>query len=162
MCSSLESSPFSSPASMEFASSSTLLNTTTAEFVGNNFYLPSFSISNQVVSNDNGKIEQTSNSSITTELPQLIATNISVPQIIQVDNRPSRSNDQTIVSSPKQTIINQVYLPLAVNASPAVIMKSNQALPSVDTLLFSHSKLGIFNGRGLTKQVATTAQHNLS
>uniref|UniRef100_A0A1A9W6M7 C2H2-type domain-containing protein n=1 Tax=Glossina brevipalpis TaxID=37001 RepID=A0A1A9W6M7_9MUSC len=161
MCSSLESSPFSSPASMEFASSSSLLNTTTADFVNSNFYLPSFSISNQVVSNDNSKIEQTLNSSITTELPQLIATNISVPQLIQIDNRPSRSNNQTIVSSPKQTIINQVYLPLAVNASPTVIMKSNQALPSVDTLLFSHSKLGIFNGRSLTKQVST-AQHNLS
>lgn len=167
MCSSLESSPFSSPASMEFASSSTL----TSDFTTSNFYLPPFTITNnQIITTTNSpkfttmKIEDSNGTVATTHTqmpPQLIT---SVPELIQINNNNQRylkaATTTSNSTSSSSSFINQLYLPLTVNAGP-VLMKSNQALPSVDTLLFSHSKLGIFNNRNLPKQ-ATTAQHNLS
>lgn len=167
MCSSLESSPFSSPASMEFASSSTL---TTNDFSTNNFYLPPFTIANNQIITTNApitamRIEDCRGTVATahTYLPQLITTNVNVPDLIQINNNNQRYLKATSTSNSSNTnpsFINQLYLPLTVNAGP-VLMKSNQALPSVDTLLFSNSKLGLFNNRNLPKQ-ATTAQHNLS
>lgn len=181
MCSSLESSPFSSPASMEFASSSTLAS----DFASNNFYLPPFTItSNQIRSSSiNTSIATTmkiENSHVMSggatihrvQVPQLVAANLSVPELIQISQNNQRQLRANLAAASNANIssnnsgdnassfINQLYLPLTVNAGP-VLMKSHQALPSVDTLLFSHSKLGLFNNRNLPKQ-ATTAQHNLS
>ncbi|KAM7362995.1 wings down [Cochliomyia hominivorax] len=170
MCSSLESSPFSSPASMEFAPSSTL---NTNDFTANNFYLPPFTIANNQIISTNAPITtmRIEDDSGHTYLPQLITTNVSVPELIQINNNNQRylkattattssNNSNTGTNNANPSFINQLYLPLTVNAGP-VLMKSNQALPSVDTLLFSNSKLGLFNNRNLPKQ-ATTAQHNLS
>lgn len=163
----MESSPFSSPASMEFASSSTLANT---DFSTNNFYLPPFTISNSQtnVPITTMRIQDSRGTVATahTYLPQLITSNINVPELIQINNNNQRflkSTTTTTTSSNNtnpSSFINQLYLPIAVNAGP-VLMKSNQVLPSVDTLLFSNSKLGLFNNRNLPKQ-ATTVQHNLS
>ncbi|XP_013101746.1 serendipity locus protein H-1 [Stomoxys calcitrans] len=174
--SSLESSPFSSPASMEFASSSTLA----PDFTGNNFYLPQFTITNNQLLSTNSaiatmKVEDTN--ATTRQVRQLVATNINgVPELIQITNAGNARYLKTNIASSNSntnsnnnnnnnndnasSFINQLYLPLTVNAGP-VLMKSHQALPSVDTLLFSHSKLALFNNRNLPKQ-ATTAQHNLS
>ncbi|XP_075150842.1 wings down [Haematobia irritans] len=168
--SSLESSPFSSPASMEFGSS-----TLSSDFSGNNFYLPQFTITNnQLISTNSSiatmKVEDTSHA--TRQVRQLVATNINgVPELIQITNSgntrylktniaSSNSNNTINNNDNASSFINQLYLPLTVNAGP-VLMKSHQALPSVDTLLFSHSKLALFNNRNLPKQ-ATTAQPNLS
>ncbi|XP_023292208.2 serendipity locus protein H-1 [Lucilia cuprina] len=176
ICSSMESSPFSSPASMEFAPSSTL--TTTNDFTTNNFYLPPFTIGNNQIITTNApitamRIEDCRGTVATahTYLPQLITTNVSVPDLIQINNNNQRYLKATSSTTNggsnsvggnmnSSSFINQLYLPLTVNAGP-VLMKSNQALPSVDTLLFSNTKLGLFNNRNLPKQ-ATTAQHNLS
>ncbi|XP_061397573.1 serendipity locus protein H-1 [Musca vetustissima] len=179
--SSLESSPFSSPASMEFATSQTSANDFNPT---NTFYLPQFTITNnQIISNNSPtiagsmKVEDSNNATTaaTRQVRQLVATNINgVPELIQLTNssggnsRFVKSNMVSNVNNSSSTtgndntssFINQLYLPLTVNAGP-VLMKSHQALPSVDTLLFSHSKLALFNNRNLPKQ-ATTAQHNLS
>lgn len=156
---------------MEFAPSSTI---NTNDFATNNFYLPPFTIANnQIMTTNTGgapittmRIEDVRGH---TYLPQLITTNVNVPELIQINNNNQRylkattattSSNNTSNNNVNPSFINQLYLPLTVNAGP-VLMKSNQALPSVDTLLFSNSKLGLFNNRNLPKQ-ATTAQHNLS
>lgn len=152
---------------MEFAPSSTL----SSEFVGSNFYLPQFTITNnQLISTNSAASMKVEDSQTTRQVRQLVATNINgVPELIQITNNgnsprfmKSSSNISSTSSGNDNTssFINQLYLPLTVNAGP-VLMKNHQALPSVDTLLFSHSKLALFNNRNLPKQ-ATTAQHNLS
>ncbi|XP_073818870.1 wings down [Musca autumnalis] len=178
--SSLESSPFSSPASMEFAPSSTVVTDFNPT---NTFYLPQFTITNNQIITTNSptivgsmKVEDShSTTTGTRQVRQLVATNINgVPELIQITNSGGNSRfvkaNMTTTNGNSTTgnnnidntssFINQLYLPLTVNAGP-VLMKSHQALPSVDTLLFSHSKLALFNNRNLPKQ-ATTAQHNLS
>lgn len=155
---------------MEFAPSSNLITT---DFTTNNFYLPPFTIANNQVITTNSpittmRIEDCRGTVATAHayLPQLITTNVSVPDLIQINNNNQRYLKATTTTSSSSSgntnpsFINQLYLPLTVNAGP-VLMKSNQVLPSVDTLLFSNSKLGLFNNRNLPKQ-ATTAQHNLS
>ncbi|KAH8385605.1 hypothetical protein KR200_003126 [Drosophila serrata] len=109
-CPSLESSPFSSPASMELAavstSSSTATNTQAVPTRSGNYYLPAFTL------NANGKLS-------------------------------SGNSAQSVITSAAPTV-SMVNVPL--------LVRSNQMLPSVDTLLFTNQTGGsrFFAGKSAT------------
>ncbi|XP_016982220.1 serendipity locus protein H-1 [Drosophila rhopaloa] len=111
-CPSLESSPFSSPASMELtavSSSSAATSTQAIPVRSGNYYLPAFTL------NAHGKLSNTGNAaqSVTTSLAQ----------------------------TPSVSMVN---VPL--------LVRSNQMLPSVDTLLFTNQTGGsrFFAGKSAT------------
>lgn len=112
-CPSLESSPFSSPASMELTAvscaSSVAISTNALPVRSGNYYLPAFTL------NAHGKLSSTGNGvqSVTTSLAQ----------------------------TPSVSMVN---VPL--------LVRSNQMLPSVDTLLFTNQTGGsrFFAGKSAT------------
>ncbi|SPP80781.1 serendipity locus protein H-1 [Drosophila guanche] len=122
-CPSLESSPFSSPASMELtAVSSSNGHSHAGPVRSGNYYLPAFTLNAQ------GKLSHTSHGSSSSGL----------------------SVETTSVST-ASTTVSMVNVPL--------LVRSNQMLPSVDTLLFTTQTGG---NRFFTGKSATTATPHLT
>ncbi|XP_030369684.1 serendipity locus protein H-1 [Scaptodrosophila lebanonensis] len=127
-CPSLESSPFSSPASIELAAVSTSHNVQATTGNGsrstNNYYLPAFTLNAQ---------------------GQLVA---GVNKLATSTTTAAGSNSSSSSGTP--ATVSVVNMPL--------LVRSNQMLPSVDTLLFT-SQTG---NRFFTGKAATTSSHNMT
>ncbi|XP_037942498.1 uncharacterized protein LOC119675372 [Teleopsis dalmanni] len=164
ICSSLESSPFSSPASIEL--SSTKLPLTCPPFQseianGNLFFLPStVAVNNSNVvpiklQNDMDNAASISNVNIDSPL---------LPQLPSMQFEDEQLPSHHTSTQTSQLLLNQLYLPMTV--SMPFMMQSNQMLPSVNTLLFttpnSNNYLYGNNDVPTTAATTTTAQQNLT
>lgn len=124
------------------------------------FYMPSFRLNTDsiVTTNLNGPFTNTPETNvITTTLLQSIQQQFPTNQ----QQHQEQSNISAQLPS-AQALLNHLYVPITMSMPLLMqpqLCTTQQVLPSVDTLLFTHANSSFFHGKSATAQA--TAHHNL-